>query len=49
MSSAIITSNLINRIQSNLYGDETGSIPLLGVDKEFKKVKILVGITCNDE
>ena len=49
MSSAIITSNLINRIQSNLYDDSIGTIPLLGVDTEFKKVKILVGITCNDE
>ena len=46
---AIIISNLINRIQSNLYDDSIGTIPLLGVDTEFKKVKILVGITCNDE
>lgn len=47
MSSAII-SNLIFRIRSNLYAGLIGSDPLLGVDKEFKKVKILIDIICND-
>ena len=49
MSSAIFSNLIIIRIQSNLYAGILGSDPLLGVDKEFKKVKILVGITCNDE
>ena len=48
-SSAIIISNLINRIHSNLYSGMVGSFPLLGLDKEYKKVKTLVGINCNDE
>ena len=41
MSSAVISNSII-RIRSNLYRDFVGSDPLLGVDKEFKKVKILV-------
>ena len=49
MSSAIIISNLIIRIRSNLYVGRLGSDPLLGVDKDFEKVKILADITCNDE
>jgi hypothetical protein len=40
-------SNLIIRIRSNLYAGRVGTIPLLGVDEKFKKVKILVDITCN--
>ena len=47
LTSSAIISNQIIRIRSNLYG--IGTIPLLGTDKEFKKVKILVDITCNDE
>jgi hypothetical protein len=48
MFSAIF-SNLIIRIRSNLYAGRVGAVPLLGVDEGFKKVKILVDITCNDE
>ena len=48
MSSAII-SNVIIRIRSNLYPGLVGSTPLLGVDKEFKNVKIVVDITCNND
>ena len=48
MSFAIF-SNLIIRIRSNLYAGFVGSNPLLGADKEFQKVKILIDITCNDE
>ena len=46
-----IMSNLIIRIRSNFYNGLDGSDPLLGVDKDIKKVKILlvVGIICNDE
>ena len=40
---------MIIRIRSNLYGNIVGSDPLLGVDKDFKKVKIAVDITCNNE
>ena len=42
-------SNSIIRVRSNLYYDLIGTYPLLGVDDEYKKVKILVCITCNDE
>ena len=46
----IIMSNLIIRIRSNLYTGLVGTDPLFGVDKEIKKVKILVvGIICYDE
>ena len=47
----ISMSNLIIRIRSNFYNGLDGSDPLLGVDKDIKKVKILlvVGIICNDE
>ena len=48
MSSAIF-SNLIISIQSNLYPEVFGSDPLLGTDKENKKVKIRVNNTCNDK
>ena len=42
---AIIISDLITiRIRSNLYAGLIGSIPLLGADKEFKKVNILLDI-----
>ena len=34
-------SNSVIRIRSNLYGGRVGTIPLLGVDEKFKKVKIL--------
>ena len=46
--SSAIFSNLIIRIQSNLYVGITGIDPLLGVDKD-SNVKILVDITWNDE
>ena len=46
--SSTIFSNLIIRIQSNLYAGITGIDPLLGVDQDFN-VKILVYITWNDE
>ena len=39
---------IIIRIRSNLYPGLVGSDPLLGVDKEFQKVKILVDVTSND-
>ena len=42
---AIIISDLITiRIRSNLYAGLIGSIPLLGAEKEFKKVNILLDI-----
>ena len=52
MSFAIF-SNLIIRLQSNLYADVSGMDPLLSasVDSESKvlKVKLLVDITWNDD
>lgn len=49
MSSVIFSDLIIIRIRSNLYAGIKGHDPLLGMDKESKKVKILVDITCNDE
>ena len=46
--SSAIFSNLIIRIESNLYAGVTDMVPLLGVDKD-SNVKILVDITWNDE
>ena len=54
MSSAIIISNLIIRIQSHLYDSDPEfirkeEVALLGTDHEHHKVKILVNITYIDE
>ena len=49
LMSSVIFSDLIIRIRSNLYAGIKEHDPLLGTDKESKKVKILVDITCNDE